>query len=43
MVKATALPPRIAPSNDTPATKTIPDLGVAERDAMKVAAMELAS
>ena len=43
MVKATALPPRIAPTNDTPATKMIPDLGVAEREAMKVAAMELAS
>ena len=43
MVKATALPPRIAPTNDTPATKMIPDFGVAERDDMKVAAMELAS
>ena len=43
MVKATALPPRIAPSNDTPAIKMIPDFGVAEREAMKVAAMELAS
>jgi hypothetical protein len=43
MVKATALPPRIAPSNDTPATNIIPDFGEAERDAMKVAAMELAS
>src|SRR5512137_2080070 len=43
MVKATALPPRIAPSNDTPAIKMIPLFGDADREAINVAAIELAS
>jgi hypothetical protein len=43
MVKATALPPRIAPSRDTPAIKMMPFFGDAEREAIKVAAIELAS
>ena len=43
MVKATALPPKTAPRNETTAIKMTPVFGVAEREAMKVAAMLLAS
>jgi len=43
IVSATALPPRIAPIKLKKATKTIPCRGVADREAMKVAAIVLAS
>ncbi|KUG14196.1 hypothetical protein ASZ90_016160 [hydrocarbon metagenome] len=42
-VNATALPPMRAPSRTSAATKMIPCRGVADREAMNVAAMELAS
>jgi hypothetical protein len=42
-VKATALPPRRVPANESAATKRMPVFGVADREAMKVAAIELAS
>ena len=42
-VKATALPPSSVPKNDMTATRRMPAFGVADRDAMKVAAIELAS
>jgi hypothetical protein len=42
-VKATALPPPRAPKNDIVETRIIPIFGVADREAIKVAAIELAS
>ncbi|OPX63715.1 MAG: hypothetical protein A4E33_01530 [Methanoregula sp. PtaB.Bin085] len=42
-VKATALPPRSTPKKDMAATSSMPLFGVADREAMNVAAIELAS